>query len=416
MTDTFDPADAGCWMARGRPAHHALALADAWRRFPDLPNEAPLGARMARSRERVQALRPLNEAIAQETERQRKAANFAFVERQIAQGSTDSRNRAILHARDVHGYDWDAAVAYANGNHAAIAGWPGRPPSPSRRGEPDVRRLGYDQGFLDGGGRPEDIFDVARRSFLAAPPEPSFEASRAEQPRIARPLPSQWPAPTDTPAPVSWHRRLLVLGASESATGAIGIRAMLRERPGHEAAGLYILGGDSGLHLITATTGATPGDQTALRHALRQGDYTDILVVADDAEIARLDADADILPLARTMERTRNSVLQQRAHFRLWLARGRAPGDQFAAGHIRWSRMAAGLSGRLGDFTARYAGPARPRGHRIIVEDMSGGLAHGYRTPLGRELRPEIVIGNKAHARTAMADLLRQYAASLRLG
>ena len=44
------------------------------------------------------------------------------------------------------------------------------------------------------------------------------------------------------------------------------------------------------------------------------------------------------------------------------------------------------------------------------------GLALGYRTPLGRELRPEIVIGNKAHARTAMADLLRQYAASLRLG
>ena len=40
----------------------------------------------------------------------------------------------------------------------------------------------------------------------------------------------------------------------------------------------------------------------------------------------------------------------------------------------------------------------------------------GYRTPLGRELHPEIVIGNKAHTRTAMADLLRQYAASLRLG
>jgi len=78
--------------------------------------------------------------------------------------------------------------------------------------------------------------------------------------------------------------------------------------------------------------------------------------------------------------------------------------------------MAAGLSGRLGDFTARYAGPAQPRGHRLIVEDASGGLALGYRTPLGRELRPEIVIGNEAHARTAMADLLRQYAASLRLG
>lgn len=412
MTDKFDPADAGCWMARGRPAHHAHALADAWRRFPDLPNDAPLDARMARSRERVQALRPLNEAIAQETERQRKAANFACVERQIAQGSTDSRNGMILHARDVHGYDWDAAVAYSEGRYAAQAGWQARPPSPSRPGEPDVRRLGYDQGFLDGGGRPDDIFDVARRSFLATPSEPSG----AEEPRIARPRPSQWPAPTDSPPPVSWHRRLLVLGVSECAMGAIGIHAMLRERPGHEAAGLYMLGTDSGLQPISAANGATPGDQIAVRHALRQGDYADILVVADDAEMSRLDADADILPLARTMERTRNSVLQQRAQFRLWLARGRAPGDQFAGGHIRWSKMAAGLSGRLGDFTARYAGPARPRGHRIVVEDASGGPALGYRTPLGRELQPEIVIGNKAHARTAMTDLLRQYAASLRLG
>lgn len=412
MTETFDPADAGCWMARGRPAHHAHALADAWRRFPDLPNDAPLDARMARSRERVQALRPLNESIAQETERQRTTSNFACVERQIAQGSTDSRNSAILHARDAHGYDWDAAVAYADGNYAAIAGWAARPPSPSCGAEPNVRRLGYHQGFLDGGGRPDDIFDVARRSFLATPSTPG----RAEEPRIARPLSSHWPAPTDSPAPVSWHRRLLVVGASECATGAIGIHAMLRERPGHEAAGLYMLGTDSGLRPISPANGATPGDQTALRHALRQGDYADILVVADAAEISRLDADADILPLARTMERTRNSVLQQRAQFRLWLARGRAPGDQFAGGHIRWSKMAGGLSGRLGDFTARYAGPARPRGHRIVVDDASGGLALGYRTPLGRELQPEIVIGNKAHARTAMADLLRQYAASLRLG
>ncbi|KAJ8138772.1 hypothetical protein OY671_008015, partial [Metschnikowia pulcherrima] len=109
---------------------------------------------------------------------------------------------------------------------------------------------------------------------------------------------------------------------------------------------------------------------------------------------------------------TCTSVLQQRAEFRSWRARGRAPGDQFAAGHIRWSKMAAGLSGRLGDFTARYAGPAQHRGHRIIVEDASGGLAHGYRTPLGQELHPEIVIGNKAHARAAMADSSRQYAAS----
>ena len=89
MTNDFDPADAGCWMAQGRPAHHAHALADAWRRFPDLPNDAPLDERMARARERVQALRPLNEAIGLETERQRQFANFACIERQIAEGSTE---------------------------------------------------------------------------------------------------------------------------------------------------------------------------------------------------------------------------------------------------------------------------------------------------------------------------------------
>jgi hypothetical protein len=412
MTDIFDPADAGCWMARGRPTHHAQALADAWRRFPDLPSDAPVEARMARSRERVQALRPLNEAIAQETERQRQARNFAFVERQVEQGSNDPRDRAILHARDVHGYDWDAAVAYADGNYAAVAGWPARHPSPSRTGEPDTRRQGYDQGFLDGGGRPGDIFDVARRSFLATPSQPH----PVEEPRIARPLPSQWPAPTDAPAPVSWHRRLLLLGASESATGAIGILSMLRERPGHQAAGLYTLDANSGLHPVSETTGTAPDVGSRLRDTLRQGDYADILVVADGAEVARLDADADILPLARTMERTRNSILLQRAQFRLWLARGRAPGEQFAGGHIRWSKLAAGLSGRLGDFTARYAGPAASRGHRIVVEDASGALAIGYRTALGQTLNPEMVIGNKRHARAAMADMLRQYAASLRLG
>ncbi|TAJ74132.1 MAG: hypothetical protein EPO45_17170 [Sphingobium sp.] len=411
MTDSFDPADAGCWMAHGRPAHHAHALADAWRRFPDLPNDAPLDARMARGRERVAVLRPLMEAIGLETERQRVAANFACIERQIAEGSSDSRHVFILHARDVRGYDWDASVAYADGKYAAIAGWPARPPSPYRAGEQDVRRPAYHQGFLDGGGQPDDIFDVARRSFAATPSEPK----RPDSARTARPLPSQWPSPTDTPAPVSWHRRLLLLGASERETGAIGILAMLRERPGHEAAALFAVDAETGLGLLSGATGP-PGDAAALRDLLRQGDYTDILIVADGADLDRLDADADILPLARTMERTRNSVLQQRAQFRLWLARGRALGDQFAAGHIRWSKMAAGLSGRLGDFTARYAGPAQPRGHRIVVEDASGNLARGYRTPHGRELHPEIVIGNKAHARTAMTDLLRQYAASLRLG
>lgn len=410
--ESFDPADAHCWIARGRPAHHAQALANAWQSFPDLPNHAPLDARMARTRERVQMLRPLHEAMSAETERNRVAANFAFVERQVASGSSDSRNGMILQARKVHGYSWDAAVAYADGRYAAQAGWDSRPPSHMRPGELDVRRPAYHQGFIDGGGQPDDIFDVARRLLAVAPSAPS----QPDSPRTARPLPSQWTMPTDVPPPASWQRRLLVLGASEWTSGDIGFLAMLRERPGHEAVALYVIDAEAGLRPLSAPTSISPDDTAGLRARLRAADYTDILVAANDAELTRLDADAGLLPLVRTMERTRNSVLQQRAQFRFWLARGRAPGDQFAAGHIRWSKMAAGLSGRLGEFTVRYAGPASPRGHRIIVEDTSGQPAHGYRSPFGVALNPEIVIGNKRQARTAMADLLRQYAAALRLG
>lgn len=411
MTDIFDPADAGCWMARGRPVHHAQAIAEAWKCFPDLPHDAPLDARMARTRERVQMLRPLHEAIQLETEQQRRAANFAFVERQIEQGSTDSRYAAILHARDLYGHDWDAAYAYADGLYAARAGWVSRPPSSPQQGQQATRGPAYTQGFLDGGGQPDDIFDVARRSFAAAQPVPKD----GENPRAARPLPSHWSSPNDVPPPVSWHRRLLLIGACELAAETIGILPMLRERSGYEAAMLFVIDEQFGLRSPSVPTDQAPADNVALRQTLLESEFTDILVVANDGELARLDAQADILPLARTMERTRNSVLQQRAQFRLWLARGRAPGEQFAAGHIRWSKMAAGLSGRLGNFTARYAGPAKPRGHRIIVEDASGELAVGYRTALGKELHPEILIGNKAHARTEMTNLLRQYAAALRL-
>lgn len=412
IPDSFDPADAHCWIARGRPAHHAQALANAWQSFPDLPNHAPLEERMARTRERVRMLRPLHEAMSEETERKRVAANFAFVERQVASGSTDSRNSMILQAREVHGYSWDAAVAYADGRYAAQAGWDSRPPSHMRPGELDVRRPAYQQGFLDGGGKPDDIFDVARRLLALAPSTPS----PTDSPRTARPLPSQWAMPTDVPPPASWQRRLLVLGASEWTSGDIGILAMLRERPGHETVALYVIDAEAGMRPLSAPTSISPDDNDDLRARLRAADYTDILVAANDAELTRLDADAGLLPLVRTMERTRNSVLQQRAQFRLWLARGRTPGDQFAAGHIRWSKMAAGLSGRLGDFTVRYAGPASPRGHRIIVEDQCGRPAQGYRSARGDALHPEIIIGNKRQARTAMADLLRQFAAALRLG
>ncbi|WP_185928869.1 hypothetical protein [Sphingomonas sp. IC081] len=338
MTETFDPADAACWIARGRPPHHAHAIADAWRTFPDLPIGTPLEARMVRTRERTAMLKPLHEQIAQEGEQRRQATNFAFVERKVAEGSTDSRDAGILYARNVHGYDWDDAVAWAYGNYAARAGWEARPPSRTRLGEPDRRRGAYNQGFLDGGGQPDDIFDVARRSLTAVTPAPAKVAS----PSSSRPLPSQWPSPADLPAPASWHRRLLILGASEYSAGTLGILAMLHERPGHEETTICLIAAERGLYLLSEANGIASGDDKALRDYLWQRDYTDIVAIASEAEFARLDAAAPILPLVRTMERTRNSLLQQRAQFRLWIARGRAPGEQFAAGHIRWSKMAAG--------------------------------------------------------------------------
>lgn len=411
MSEAFNPADAGCWIARGRPPHHALALADAWQRCPDLPAAAQLDDRIKRTRERVLLLKPLHDAIAAETEASRQKMNFAFVERKLASGDGDPRYAATLRDRDDHGYDWNAAWSYAEGFHAARAGWDARASWPASAQDAEQRRKAYDRGFRDGGGVPEDLFDVARRAFAAAP-QPSLHVSE----QAARPLPSQWPAPTDVPPPASWNRRLLLVGASELEAEAIGVLDLLRDRPGHEGAIILAIDAENGLRPLSAQSCPVPTDIRAWRRFLDMGDYSDILVVADGAECDRLDADADLLPLTRNMERTRNSLLQQRAQFRLWLARGRAPGEQFAAGHIRWSKLAKGLSGRLGDFTGGYVGPLAPRGHHIMIVDGTGTPAHGYLTAAGVKLAPQIVIGNKRHARAAIAELLRQFAASLRLG
>lgn len=412
MSDHFDPADAGCWMARGRPAHHAAALAQAWQSFPDLANDAPLDARMARTRERVAMLRPLHEAISAETECERQRANFAFVERQVAQGSSDERNRAILHARDTHRYDWNEAWSYADGFYAARAGWDARVSRSDYAGDFERRRRAYTHGFRDGGGQPDDIFDAARRTFLVDVPAP---APSYGTPKPARPLPSEWAMPTDTPAPVSWQRRLLILGEAEVAGGAIGFLAMLDATPGHDEATILVTDPRTGFRPLHRTTDDELSPRLAGADQLLMPDgYDDILVTVADTELPIVDAHLDRLPIARNMERTRNSTIQQRAQFRVWLARGRSAGDQFAGGHIRWGKLAAGLTGRLGEFTARYAGPAQPRGHRIIVEDASGAPAVGYRSARGELLHPEIVIGNRARLRTAMTDQLRRFAASLR--
>src|SRR3546814_16735263 len=69
--------------------------------------------------------------------------------------------------------------------------------------------------------------------------------------------------------------------------------------------------------------------------------------------------------------------------FRIWLDRGFLAGQTVGAGHIRWGKAVNGLTGRLGEFTARYAGKLPPRGHRIVIETADGKPAPGFVTARG---------------------------------
>lgn len=406
----FDPADSESWIARGRPAHHAAALAEAWRAFPDLPPDAPLEVRMARTRARVVALRPLHDAMAAETERARRDGNFAFVEHRLDRGDSDPRLPAILRGRDDHRLDWDEAVQFADGDYAARAGWDAHPPVSSGASAASTRLAdAYLLGFREEGGRPDDPFDTARRSFSASVPAPVAGSVI----KAARPLPSQWPKPDDRPRPISWSRRLLIVGAREAESAEIGLLSMFEACQGHSQCLLLLAGPQRGFTArdeVGQTVDYAPDAALAAHLAVRE--IEDILVAADETDLTFIDAHAGLLPLARCMQRTHNSALQQRAQFKIWLARGKLPGDMPAAGHIRWSKLAQGLSGRLGDFTARYEGSALPRGHRIVVRHRDAP-ATGYRTARGEPLQHEIIIANRSRLRDAMARALRQFAAAL---
>lgn len=426
ISERFDPADANAWIAHGRRPDHAAILSDAWQRFPDLPSVAPPEARLARMRERVLALRPVMEAMSRSAEDERQARNFAFTEARLEKGEGDERDRAILRGRAIHGYDWNSAVRYASGWYAAHAGW-----------EPEVRRpgpatpsaLAYDQGFEDGGGNRDDLFDAARRAFAATtPPTPP------SAPATGRLRPSDWPKPTDEPLPARWNRRLLILGAQEAGLGggdaalceSAVLLTMLRGCPGLEELTVITIA-DGGFHAFE-DAGPSPQREamplpvaadrqhgSTLRHLVGVGDYDDLLVAAQGADLALLDAHAAALPLCRTMERTRNTVLQQRAHFRIWLDRGLCAGESVGAGHIRWGKAVKGLTGRLGEFTARYAGKLPAGGHRIVVEIGGGHPALGYVSAQGQPLDPEFVISNRAHLRKAMAARLRAFGGATQL-
>lgn len=422
----FDPARADAWLAHGRSHEHAAILADAWRRFPDLPPACAPDARLARMRERVIALRPVMEAMTRAAEDERQARNFAFTETRLASGAGDDRDRAILRARTVHGYDWDRAVRYASGWYAADAGWE---PEPRRPGAPIPATLAYDQGFAEGGGNRDDLFDTARRAFEAAVPlEPPLILA------TGRPRPSDWPKPTDGPLPARWKRRLLILGAPEAGliqcaaavpSGSALLLPMLQACQGHEELTVIVVA-SGGFHALDgpgswadAVSFDRPGTDRALAAQLRglvgTGDFDDVLVAAQGTYLALLDASAAALPLCRTMERTRNTVLQQRAHFRIWLDRGISAGESVGAGHIRWGKAIKGLTGRLGEFTARYAGKNPSGGHRIVIETAEGRPAMGYVSVKGEPLDPELVIGNRAHLRKAMAVRLRAFGGATQL-
>ena len=416
ISEPFDPSKAEAWISHGRPPEHAAILSDVWQRFPDLPPGASADARIVRMRDRALALRPVMEAMSRAAEADRQARNFAFTEDQLESGRGDERDRAILRARSLYDYDWNGAVRYSSGWFAARAGW-----------EPEARRPGcrtsgteaYDQGFLDGGGNRDDPFDAARRAFLVSPAPQTLTS-----PDSGRPRPSDLPKPSDEPRPARWCRRLLILGApevghapSEPASQSALLLPILQDYPGHEAMKIIVIA-NGGFHDVSDAPGPgdlSPGRETALRDLLAGGDFDDCLVAAQGRYLALLDTHRSALPLCRTMERTRNTILQQRAHFRLWLARGLQDGQTLGAGHIRWGKAVKGLTGKLGEFTSRYGGKAPTGGHRIVIELPCGSPALGYETSRGEPLSPEIVIGNRAHMRKAMAAHLRAFAGATRL-
>lgn len=418
-TEPFDPASPACWITRGRSPEHAAAIAGAWRDFPDLPPDAPLDARMARGRDRIAAMRPVNDAIARAAAAEREATNFAFTDNQLRHGRGNDRDLAILRGRDDHGYGWDLANRYADGWYAAHVGWPHHYPDGIPSSTPLAERhAAYDRGFTDGGGDRTDLFDAARRAFTAdmrsdnLPPPPVVTVT-------GRPLPSSWPKPSDHPRPARWSRRLLILPADRMDTDpAWNFLALTQARPGADAATIVILtpaGFTDAASAAREHHDAIPVDtahaQTQLSALLQDGEYDDVLVALQDRDLDLLDAIAHVLPLARTMERTRNTPLQQRGHLRTWLDRGLAEGQTLAQGHIRWGKAIPFLHASLGEFTARHVGPAPGKGHLIRIT-IGDAPAHGFAAPDGTRLSPDIIVSSKAKLRPAIAATLRAFAAA----
>lgn len=420
---TFDPAVAACWIGRGRRPDHAAVIAQVWRDFPDLPNDAPIADRQARAKSRTQAMKPVFDAISAQLEAELEAKNFAFTERKIVAGEGDDRDLALLRGRDDYGFSWHQSNRYADGWYAAHAGWEHKYhdafPSKSTLEE---RKAAYDQGFADGGGDRADLFDTARRSYFAQLRQSNMVPAQADQGR-GRPLPSEWLKPTDQPRPARWSRRLAIISDADIAHGdpqreAWDYLQIIRERPGAEDVKVLILTNqgfvDSGSFVAGEAGARQIDDQTAwrqIRDAIAGLEFDDILVALQGEDLALLDRIAGVLPLCRAMERTRNTRIQFRAHLKVWLDRGVGAADPMGAGHIRWGKVIHGLSGKLGEFTARHVGAAPDGGHLVRVE-IAGRAATGFATATGRALSPEVVVRSKARIRAELTAALRRFAAA----
>ncbi|WP_292962848.1 hypothetical protein [Novosphingobium sp. UBA1939] len=406
----FDPGKAAAWIARGRPPAEAAQLAAIWRRYPDLPAGASADARMRRLRERVGAMRPLNDAIARRNAQDREHRNFAFTATRLAAGQGDDRDRAILAGRDIHGFAWMAAVRYADGLQAARSGWPYAPHAVG------TERDAYDRGFREGGGDRDDLFDTARRALRVAEPQ------REPVPALSsRPLPSTWPKPDDARRPAPWSRRLVIFGAAEAGLAARTSNSAvllppLLVREGADAAAVLVVVGDALCALDDARAAATCPPPPADLNTLFAGrDFSDILVAAQGEDLAVIDAHALFLPLARHQERLRHTLPLQRAQFALWLERGLCPGETRAAGHIRWGKTIHGLVARLGELTATWSGKDA-QGHRIVITvTATGEPARGYVAGDGAALEPVFHVSNRKAVRGAMTHALRRFAGGIRL-
>lgn len=426
IVDDFNSADPRTWLARGRTPEQAEALAASWRDFPDLPHDAPLADRQARSRARVIATRPIFEAMRVQAEAERQARNFAFLENQAREGKVNDRDLAILRGRDDHGYDWDVANRYADGWYAAHVGWPHSYPDGISSEVPlQVRRAAYDQGFTDGGGDRTDLFDAARRTNLA-----QLRQSNMPPPALpvatARPLPSSWPKPGDEARPARWSRRLIILSDEDVSLEAPerakwDFLRIIRERQGADDMAIVILSNEGFAPIERFLPQAmrhgrrqvSHADAAAqLRAAIMGRNIEDVLVALQGDDLHLLDAVAGALPLCRTMERTRNTKLQQRAHLRAWLDRGYDSDENMAAGHIRWGKLIHGLTGKLGEFTARHIGAAPGRGHLIRVYVGDDRPATGYAGADGVQLPHDVVVSSKAKLRSEMAATLRRFGAA----